>query len=351
MPTRRRKPSRATKIARERQIEPAQRRVDRTPNDSGLELWHEVRTKLVGDLIHSPSNVSEITGVPLERLRELWRALGFPPVAEDTPAFSDKDIEILAEVGRVRDNQDVDKRTIVQFARVAGQALARLAETEVELALGAAPVGALDDLKAIESRLGATEPFLVYIWRRHLLAALARKVVGPRTASSDHNVLAVGFADLVGFSELSRYLESAALAELVEHFEQSVYAAVPQNGGRVIKMLGDEVMFAVERSSDAIEIALALIDLHEADPVLPEIRVGLASGPMLSWEGDLFGSTVNLASRLSEAARPSTVLIPEDVAEELGEDDYRYQIGRSIKLKLKGMGAVRAHRVQRREIG
>jgi adenylate cyclase len=101
---------------------------------------------------------------------------------------------------------------------------------------------------------------------------------------------------------------------MVDRFEALGYEHVPLHGGRIIKMIGDEIMFAADDVAGAAAIALALVEAHAADPELPDIRVGLASGPTLEWDGDIFGATVNLASRLVNVANPGTVLVSESVA-------------------------------------
>ena len=104
-------------------------------------------------------------------------------------------------------------------------------------------------------------------------------------------------------------------------------------------MIGDEVMFAAESAAEAGRIALDLVRVFTDDETLPDIRAGLAYGPALSWQGDLFGSTVNLASRLVNIARPGTVLISEPAAKEL-EANESFAVRVLRPLRLKGMGKV-----------
>lgn len=309
-----------------------------------MDLWRQLCAELIGDAEYTSLDLVEQTGIPPERLEALWRALGFPPMPEEQRAFSRLDIEILKQVAQAQREDGADGDTVIQLARVSGQSLARIAETGVELFTQVSPADMADAPRQV-ARLRAMEPFLGYIWRRHLVAALGRKVVAADNLSQG-NVLTVGFADLVGFTRLARRLDSAALAQVIERFEHSVYDTVPQHNGRVIKMLGDEVMFATADATEGVEIGLQLIELHEADDVLPDIRVGLGRGPVLQWEGDLFGATVNLASRLADYARPSTVLVSSEITEALA-DNPAYRTRRLRRLRLKGTGSVRAGRIER----
>src|SRR5207253_2502125 len=159
------------------------------------------------------------------------------------------------------------------------------------------------------------EPLLTYVWRRHLAAAALRAATaGSETGDAE---VVVGFADLVNFTAFSQRREPAELAAAVDHFEALVYEHVPERGGRVIKMIGDEVMFSVDDAASAAAIALGLVKALARDPQLPPVRVGMASGPVLAWQGDIYGPTVNLASRLVAVARPGTVLASDALGEQL----------------------------------
>jgi adenylate cyclase len=159
----------------------------------------------------------------------------------------------------------------------------------------------------------------------------------------------VGFADLVGFTAISQQLNEHELAAMVDRFEALAYEHIPERGGRVVKMIGDEVMFSVESAAAAAEMALALVEAFASDPALPDVRAGLALGPTLSWEGDLFGNTVNLASRLVNLARPGTVLISDELGYEL-EAQGIFELRHLRPLSLKGIGRVRAWVLRRRPV-
>src|SRR5262249_34944578 len=136
------------------------------------------------------------------------------------------------------------------------------------------------------------------------------------------------------------------LAVVVDRFEAHAYEQISRGGGRVIKMIGDEVMFAVDDAAVGAEIALSLREAIATEEALPDVRIGLARGPTLSWEGDLFGPTVNLAGRLVNLARPGTVLIADDLARQVQENPA-YVVRRMRATRLKGIGRVRAWALRR----
>src|SRR5262249_2570298 len=142
------------------------------------------------------------------------------------------------------------------------------------------------------------EPFLGYIWRRHVVAAISHVVANASAMNGKEEGITIGFADLVDFTAASQHLSEGELAEAVDHFERIAYQEIPDRGGRVVKTLGDEVMFSHTSAHGAADIALALAAACEADDILPHVRVGMALGTALAFEGDLYGPIVNLAHRL-----------------------------------------------------
>jgi class 3 adenylate cyclase len=118
---------------------------------------------------------------------------------------------------------------------------------------------------------------------------------------------------MVGFTALSSQLDATTLARVVDRFEELAHGIVVEGGGRVVKMIGDEVMFVTEDALAAVMIALDLVDAYADDDLLSDVRVGIATGPVLQREGDFFGTVVNLASRIVNIADAGTVLVSADV--------------------------------------
>ena len=287
---------------------------------------------LVGPLELTPSEVSAQSGIDIEQARRLWRALGFPPVPDDARVFTRADVDVLRGVRRLLDRYGIDWPVVVQLARLTGRSLSRIADGQVDAGapLLNDPAGVLPEFAADFERL------MSYVWRRQLLAAILRRAAF--SSETGHDVT-VGFADLVGFTALSQALDASELAGMVDRFEALGYEHVPLHGGRVIKMIGDEIMFSCDDVAGGAAIALALVEAHAADPDLPDIRVGIASGPTLQWDGDLFGPTVNLASRLVNVAHPGTVLVSETIAHAL-EDAPDLTLRPLRPLRLQGIGRV-----------
>ena len=153
---------------------------------------------------------------------------------------------------------------------------------------------------------------LLYSARLQLRAALWRRLA--RDAVPDLGV-AIGFADLSGYTELTAELDAERLSEFVGRWEALAYDTVAQHGGRVVKTIGDEVMFA-GLSSQVARTAIALRDAAHADE-LPAVRTGIAAGMVVARDGDFYGPVVNLASRLSEIASGGVIYASDALHDEL----------------------------------
>ena len=165
------------------------------------------------------------------------------------------------------------------------------------------------DRGAAHRRARSPTPFerlLVYAWRRHLAAALgpARGARRPTTRTCTPQVT-VGFADLVNFSALSNELDERPARRPGGDLRGPVRAtSSPPTSGRVIKTLGDSVLFVAERRRAGHATSPSgIIDVIGGDARLPDVRIGLATGPVVMRLGDVFGPPVNLAARLT-ARRP-----------------------------------------------
>ncbi len=164
-----------------------------------------------------------------------------------------------------------------------------------------------------EHSLPAMAKLLEFTWRRHVQAAVRRTML-LRTRHGDGRTrpdLAVGFADMVGFTMLSQQLSEEELAAVVGRFEEVAHDITTSLGGRVVKMIGDEAMFVSESAAATARIGLGLAEAYADDDLLSDVRVALAVGPVLIQDGDYYGPVVNLASRVVTMAAPGSVLVSD----------------------------------------
>ena len=286
-----------------------------------------------------------MTGVPDEVSHDVWAAMGLPEVPPGEKAFTRRDVEALTTALELGRTGLVDETGLLVHARAMGQALARLAETQVEVVrgrgLGSTPEEAYATALAVAPEvLPQLESLLVYMWRRQFAAAAARSFASGTLDGQP--VLAVGFVDLVGYTLSSRSWDGGELEALLERFESTLSLRVTAHGGRVVKTIGDELLYVCDDIRPAAEIALETVAAHAADESLPDVRAGLALGPVLTRLGDVFGQPVNLASRLTREARPGTVLVDLAAAAELGGAGG-FDLVRLKSRPVRGYGSLRPH--------
>jgi adenylate cyclase len=294
--------------------------------------------------------VARRVGADHERALDYWRAMGFVEIPAGERAFTEVDADMLGRVLRLIDAGLVDEDLSLQMTRIMGQSLSKIAEAQLDVVsdevVDADAVMARGQLLAVTGVSGLLddlEAFLVYMWRRHL-AAVAERLVLQAAAGDVHPSVVVGFADLVGFTSATQSMDHHDLAAAVTRFEQTALEVISNVGGRVVKMIGDEVMFAADGCVEGAEIALRLVEAFAADDSLPDVRVGVSRGQVVPHQGDLFGAPVNLASRLVNAAFPASVLVSDDLCEEL---DERFVCKPVRGLRLKGIGRSRASVLRR----
>ncbi len=290
---------------------------------------------------------SEGTGLPQEELRHIWRSLGFPDPQPGEVMFTDVDLGNLAAVADLMHSGVVSPDVAYGMTRVIGSSMARIASALIDAVSSRASqvVASADEdemseiLEPIASQAGGFLPLfpavMEQVWRRHLQAAARRRLL--RGDGDEGRGLIVGFADLVGFTALAQQVSDEELAEVVDQFERLAYDVVVAGGGRVVKMIGDEVMFLVDDPVHAAEIALGMADASHDAAELSDVRVGLAIGPVIEREGDAFGATVNLASRATSIAYPGTVVVAPELRELLeARPEFAFKTMRPRYLKNIG---------------
>lgn len=293
--------------------------------------------------------VSDRAGVSSERAERMWRALGFATVPDDDLAFTDGDVEALRLVAALEDDGFIDPAVESSLARKLGQTQSRLASWQsamfLEL-LGASKLKTDDAIEVASLLLPAMERLQTYVWRRHLAAAAGRAVAGSDELA--RGIRVVGFADIVSFTRLTRRLSELELGRLIERFEGLAADVVALNGGRVIKSIGDEVLFVTDTPAQGAAVALALQDKMREAGDLPDLRIGLSYGSILIRLGDVYGEVVNLASRLTSECKPGRVLIDRELAAALdGHPPYRLR--RLRRVSVRGYHHLTPYALQRAE--
>ena len=271
-------------------------------------------------------------GVSVERLQRVLLAMGLP-LAPDTKLSGDLDSLMAAfEQGVALMGEDA----ILAFTRVLGAAATNIAEAAValfyaELGPGTGREGS-DELARARVSETATRAFTTVpgVLSRLLLAQFeraARRAVLTRdwsaptgvggdaaAAAGPSEVVALGFVDLVGSTQWAEGLSLRDHSLALSRFGSAAWSSAVHAGGRVVKMIGDEVFFAAPSVDAACWIGTEVCQAAEVDPVLPPARGAVGQGLVTPREGDYFGPLVNLVSRLVKVAAPGGLVITEEAA-------------------------------------
>jgi adenylate cyclase len=276
-----------------------------------------LRTRLLwgDDRAITLAEVAERAGLDVETCRRARMLMGLPDPG-DEPVCRTAEIDTFR--GFAAGIELYGEEAILQFTRVLGSAMATVAEGALsvfgrQLADHDHPP---EGDRYVLAAFDALESFRIVPEVLGVVAKLQFDLATDRLDGEpgQMQVGSVGFVDLTGSTKATERLGTDAMAPALTRFEEWAAELAVGAGGRVVKYIGDEVMFLSPDLEAATSVAVELIDRVGEDAVLRSARAGCAHGPLLSRDGDWYGSTVNLAARLVDKAKPGTVLLAGDGA-------------------------------------
>jgi adenylate cyclase len=265
--------------------------------------------------------VAERSGTPIDVAEQIIRAAGIVVADPDQEQFLAGDVDLF-QLGAAG-IELFGLESTLQFTRVAAAALAQIADAamtnfgqNVAPALEAQHAGELARVEAgdaaIALLLDGVPNVLNSLFFHACEVAVRRAAIAGAAVTSD---LTVGFLDLVGSTAMAEQLAADELGALISGFERDAIERVAAVGGRVVKMIGDEVMFVATDATAACSVALEIAEHVEGHPVLPRLRGGLAAGGLVRGYGDYYGPVVNTAARAVKLAEPGAILVTDEVRE------------------------------------
>jgi len=265
---------------------------------------------------HGVAEVAASVGLGPEAVVELLCALGIAVPAPGAATLTDSDLAAVRTFAQVR--ALFGHEAVLRFARVVRASISRVAEAAVAM-FGISvedPLrqrgGTRAELAAVTDRALNTLPLVpelfAALFQGQALDAIRRMAILHGADSTYETVTAsVGFADLVGSTVWSQHRAPREIADALGEFERLAQAAL-SGRARLVKTIGDEVMFFAPTPGEACRTALNLVSAVAGEPRLPALRAGLAHGRVVALDGDLYGSVVNLAARLVHQAEPGHVV-------------------------------------------
>ncbi|MGO8876463.1 MAG: adenylate/guanylate cyclase domain-containing protein [Acidimicrobiales bacterium] len=270
---------------------------------------------------------TEQSGLSELDLVRLTRAAGFADPDPGARVLTERFVALAAGMSAVATIFGEDAG--YQLLRVLGSSMARVADAVISAFLvNVEPAAQREDPSGLAVARANVEaasllPFVAAtldaLFRQHLLSA--QRVAGSSGADLvgfETQHLVVGFVDLVGFTELGEELSVRDLGAMLSNYERLAADAVTAGGGRVIKLIGDEIMYTAPHAVLACTIAVDPVEALRQHAAIPPVRAGLAGGQVILRDGDVFGPIVNLAARVVKVARPGEVVVTTDVASEAG---------------------------------
>lgn len=303
---------------------------------------------------YTAREIAERSGLDLDWFQTQRRALGLAVPDPDERVYDEADLE-SAHLGRQYRDVGLPDEDALEAQRVLGRGMARYAEA-VRTLVGQTFLEGGTDERELAARLEAVTkilmplagPWLEYVFSLHMREALRQEVVTAEQLASgrmgEARDCAVAFADIVGFTELGETIPSEELGSVAGRLSRLAETVV-EPPAKIVKEIGDAVMLVAPEPAQLVEASLRIVEASTGEEGLPAIRAGVAYGPAVNRWGDWYGSTVNVASRLTERARPASVLTTEAVREATA-DGFEWSF--AGEKRLKGLSApLRTYRARR----
>jgi adenylate cyclase len=296
---------------------------------------------LGGEASYTAREVAEKSGLGLESLLATRRALGLAVPGPDDAIFNDDDLA-AAKIGVKVREAGFDEDHVLETNRVLGRGMSRFAEALRTISAELLLEPDADELELAhrfaslaEAQLPLTREWLQHVFVMHFRQMLRNEAVTMQertTGRGDARDQAIAFADIVGFTELGESVGVEELGNVAARLSR-LAGDVVESPVRVVKTIGDAVMLVAPKPADIVAATLDLVERAEAEEDFPALRAGVAYGPAVNQWGDWFGSTVNLASRLTARARPESVLVTEAVREAAGDERFGWSSAGPKRLK------------------
>ena len=314
----------------------------RRASSSGTLMFIPAERVIGGRVRYTAADAAERSGIPLEVLQEMRGAMGLPLPDEDEQIYTEEDIEAM-RTGNVARQAGISDDEILELMRTLGRGLAPAAEVMRALVMRLVIEPGMSEYELARRYADATaqlSPTIGPLVTNMLTAQLRQMAQSEAITAAERSggrlpgsrEIAVCFADLVGFTRLGELVAPEDLGRLAVRLE-AMTTEVVQPPVRLIKTIGDAVMLTSPEPERLLDAGLSLLDAADAEGEdFPQLRVGSALGPALRRAGDWFGRPVNLASRITQIARPGSLLAEREVRESV-PDTYRWSYAGERRLR------------------
>jgi adenylate cyclase len=309
--------------------------------------------QVVGDAKFDFDELSQLSGWTLDELADVCVWSGTPAAAPGERVYTDLDLDGLKALSRLAEKEGLPNESVGALARSISYSMERLALTQVESIVHWLVKGGLSDTAARAAAADyaptQSEPILEQIgvlWRRHYAAAIHRlttETILLRGVSDDDRqfplIVGVGYAKIADFSEVTAGFDVEGYASFVQKFDNQMSDIINSTGGRVVKLMGDTVVWVTPHAENSAEIALQMTQL-KPEELDAKLRIGITWCRVMSFHGNIYGPGVNLASNLADLA-PAGGIYLDDAAAGHFFRNSRFNVSPQPDTEIKGLGAVR----------
>jgi adenylate cyclase len=328
----------------------------RAVDENRLVLLPVERVFEEGQQRYTADEIADGAGIEPEFLAKLLQALGAPIPEEEGRVYGEADLE-AAKRARLFLDAGLPPQGVLETSRIIGISMANLAEANVDLVGEVFTQPGVDErelatryaaaAKTMVPLLGET---LLHAYGIHLRERIGQAVITEAEVAagriSGADEVTIAFADLVGFTRLGESLEIEQIGDLTGRlFELASDAA--RAPVRLVKMIGDAAMFVSPESKPLLDAVVGLVEVAGTDEI-PPLRAGVARGLALGRGGDYYGRPVNLAARITNFARPESVVVDQAVKDSIAQTNGRpFDFSFAGTRRFKGIeGEVAVHRVR-----
>ena len=306
---------------------------------------------------YTAQDIAEQAGLDHDFLLKLLQALGAPLPEDDDRVFGEADVEAAKRAKQFLE-AGLPEEGVLETSRLIGISMANLADANVDLVAEVFTEPGVDERELATRYAAAAETMapilgetLLHAYRIHLRERIRQAVISEAELAagkvSGAAEMTIAFADLVGFTRLGETLEIEQIGDLTGRlFELASDAA--ESPVRLVKMIGDAAMFASAESEPLLDAVIGLVE-SAGDEGVPPIRAGVARGETLGRGGDWYGRPVNLAARITNFARPDSVVADQATKDSIEETNgRRFNFSFAGKHRFRGIeGDVPVHRARR----
>jgi adenylate cyclase len=309
---------------------------------TGTVMFLPAERVIGGQARYTTAEIAQRSGVEEDFLAAVSRAMGLPIPASHEAIYTESDLEVV-KMTTVARTAGITDEEILDLLRALGRGLSQAAETMRALPLRIVLEPGLSE-HALAQRYASSvlelspllAPLISGLLNLHLRQMAQSEAINAAERSGGHlpgsREVAICFADLVGFTRLGEEVPAEELGHLAVRLE-ALATEVSEPPVRLVKTIGDAAMLASVEPQPLLDAALGLIDAAEAEGEdFPQLRAGMALGSALSRAGDWFGRPVNLASRITQVARPGSLLVEREVRESAREA-YRWSYAGERRLR------------------